>query len=795
MSEVHVCAVPNLVFEKMDHLHNWMIFLLFIMADQQVMCVTFHIVPSPDSPCPGRLTGEPCLTLQQYTSGEYRLYVSDPSSITLEFQPGRLVLGRNDFIASNLDSFVMTSVNSTSFDCTSARLVEIKSIQNVRISGIRFSRCRCRIESATMVTLKETSFQRNTLDSALYVGQSSATVIMCLFSDNNQVALRGNGSSFVIDQSTFMRNGNLRGDGSRNSAVLIENGQNKTVTVTNSNFTGNVDSSFYGMGALSVVVDLLEVFNTTFVSNAGTRVGALSIQTSESSVTLRHCSFINNKADYRGGAVFTMSSISIYQSKFIDNIVTPDRFRFRDGINGGAVYLTGANSLVSIHQSTFMNNTVDGGNGGAIYVTGDNASISIYQSALTNNTVTVGDGGAVYIRGDNSHIVTEQSSLTDNNATGGSGGAVYSDGRNADISITETTFSHNLASTCGALDINDFQHYSVRFDRTTFTYNTATSNRGGVMCIRNASISVLDSTFSHNRATGNAGVFSVDDSDFTIRRATFDNNTVGANGGVIATEFFRTTFTISQASFTNNRASESGGVMYVGRKGSQVKVSRSAIDSNYATRGGVIAILGSSLEITRTNIFDNTADKGEDISACNSDVTVSEQLLTSTDPVYSVCTLFDGDINETSTTPDLPSTTSRPLPDTTTVTSRSTTAVLPTEPSNTSVYFELNGEVYLNNSVVPLLEVGEDDSALLCKTDLTDCCGTPPNRFGHFYYPSGVMVPVRNLGHSFYRNRGVQEVRLNRREGATSPAGKFRCEVPDAKGTTQNQYIDLVTDE
>ena len=247
--------------------------------------------------------------------------------------------------------------------------------------------------------------------------------------------------------------------------------------------------------------------------------------------------------------------------------------------------------------------------------------------------------------------------------------------------------------------------------------------------------------------------------------------------------------------------------MYVGRKGSQVEISRSTIDFNNASRGGFATILGSSLEITKTNIVNNTAESGEVISACNSDITVSDKLLTFTDPTYSVCTLFNGDINETdsiyevtttdtpftTTTTDVPDTTSGLMPNTTPM---SATTSLPTEPSIISgpVYFELNGKVYPNNSVISLSEVGENEHALLCKTDLTTCCATPPNRSGEFYYPNGDTVTVKRLEHGFYRDRGAQEVRLNRREGVGSPSGRFHCAVPDASGTTQNLFIHLLND-
>ncbi len=51
------------------------------------------------------------------------------------------------------------------------------------------------------------------------------------------------------------------------------------------------------------------------------------------------------------------------------------------------------------------------------------------------------------------------------------------------------------------------------------------------------------------------------------------------------------------------------------------------------------------IEINRTNIFNNTASFGGMISACNSEVTVlEEELFVSEDPVYSFCTLYDGDV-------------------------------------------------------------------------------------------------------------------------------------------------------
>ena len=105
----------------------------------------------------------------------------------------------------------------------------------------------------------------------------------------------------------------------------------------------------------------------------------------------------------------------------------------------------------------------------------------------------------------------------------------------------------------------------------------------------------------------------------------------------------------------------------------------------------------------------------------------------------------------------------------------------------------LNGEPLGNNSVVSIFDIGEGDSALLCKTSRKNCCHIPPNRLGEFFYPNGVMVPIKRALQTFYRNRGEQEVRLNRREGFSSPStGTYHCEIPDANGVTQRLFIQLV---
>ena len=105
----------------------------------------------------------------------------------------------------------------------------------------------------------------------------------------------------------------------------------------------------------------------------------------------------------------------------------------------------------------------------------------------------------------------------------------------------------------------------------------------------------------------------------------------------------------------------------------------------------------------------------------------------------------------------------------------------------TGVYISLNGVVV---SEVAIADIGEgDDGALLCFTDLIQCCRNDDTSsgmaLGEWFFPNGSAVPVGGADGDFYKNRRPSVVRLNRRSNATSPIGQFCCEVPDAISTNQ----------
>ncbi len=109
-------------------------------------------------------------------------------------------------------------------------------------------------------------------------------------------------------------------------------------------------------------------------------------------------------------------------------------------------------------------------------------------------------------------------------------------------------------------------------------------------------------------------------------------------------------------------------------------------------------------------------------------------------------------------------------------------------PITGDVYFMLRGKNYTDGDTVMITDIGEGDNALLCVTDNTKCCRTGSD--GEFFYPDGTAVGFSSTN-PIYRNRGEQVVRLNRRNGATSPLGRYRCAIPDASGVTRSITITI----
>ena len=376
-----------------------------------------------------------------------------------------------------------------------------------------------------------------------------------------------------------------------------------SVTATNCNISGNTASQHGGaIFSLSSVI----VTNCNISSNTANQSGG-AIYNQWHSVTISHATLSDNRASTQGGAFYSGSELICDRCEFLNNLAA----------DGGAVFVNASSYFTSCE---FYNNNAQNF-GGAIHITGTNSSTSVLDGIFVNNTaVTLG------------------------------GGAIYSNSRYSNVSISSSTFTHNTASYCSVLDVDEYYHFNVSITDSIFTSNTATGTLlgGGVACVRNASVTIRGSAFRYNHAHLHGGVFHMDESRVLVDESLFLNNSATANGGVFYTYLHPSAYEVRRSEFSYNSAGEDGGVLYIGRVNSRVTISQCVFTYNDASdRGGVAALIGSSLhiDVSRTHIFNNTARLGGIISACNSEVNVGAgELFMSADPVYSFCTLYNGNL-------------------------------------------------------------------------------------------------------------------------------------------------------
>ena len=185
--------------------------LLFSNAVQYSSSERFTIIPSPDSPCPGEFTGEPCLTLQQYVTNP-----SLSSNITFELHPGNHSLA-SQISMQNINSFTMRANPSATVTCNQ-QLREpfyFYQLQQVYVSGITFVGCRMAMSYVTNAIIERnssfvggTSFRCCYSGRALYAYRSSVLIRQCNISNNRvyRGAIYGSQSTFIIEQATFRMN-------------------------------------------------------------------------------------------------------------------------------------------------------------------------------------------------------------------------------------------------------------------------------------------------------------------------------------------------------------------------------------------------------------------------------------------------------------------------------------------------------------------------------------------------------------------------------------------------------------
>jgi len=306
--------------------------------------------------------------------------------------------------------------------------------------------------------------------SAINIDASDCTINNCVF-ENCQVnqggAIHGSASASntQITNCNFTNNeGRWGGSG---GAIYFAGSDNKidgcnfeqntagsygavysagNLAITNSNFNQNIASgsaAVYSGGTLTVR-------NSNFTSN-GRAIEA------HSDAELTDCKVENHESS--NAAVTVLGTATVRNSNFTSN-------KASNG-NGGALDVTGANSVVD--NCNFIGNEVTQAYlyGGAVQLGGSGSTIS--NSNFEQNSA--GHGGALNIEA--SGVTIDNCNFTDNSAATGGAISVYHD----DATISNCNFNENSAtSQGGAIYIADDCHNAQMTD-SNFTDNNAATGK------------------------------------------------------------------------------------------------------------------------------------------------------------------------------------------------------------------------------------------------------------------------------------------------------------------------------
>ena len=499
------------------------------------------------------------------------------------------------------DTQVMFKLANSTFD---------RNIFSDEGTCISFTELPHSIHSASSdITLENVKFSRNKFSSNGLVflkmdnGNQNVRLQNVIFIDNRPLSDAGrrdstsSGDSECIIRSTgvniIINSSNFTSEAARSFTVK---GSNISLKIYNSRFSGHTVKGNGGAISLKgTSLDMLNVFNSSFVNTTAAQGGAINIEcTNVYSVSFEDSCFKDNTAiSGGGGAVCIHSTGSVlndaeylakdmlkfhYNGQSSEklpeiNITKCDFNNANSSLDGGAVYINAVKASIRLRHSTFTN-CITNRIGGAVFVTSISA-LKVHQSLFFNNTAL--RGGAISMPYSNScnacHIAIERSTFSNNNAI--TGGAIYI--RNAILTFQTVTMESNRAQYGGAVALYSFSVLNAR-----------------------------DSQFFNNTALYNGGAFDVTNVDynisvFVVQECYFDSNYVlgklGSGGAIYVSNLHPAYFMsvlITNTTFNNCWSDGDGGAIFLGiqQGNARLKVKSSRFVDNYSMKhqGGAIIV-------------------------------------------------------------------------------------------------------------------------------------------------------------------------------------------------------------
>ncbi len=382
----------------------------------------------------------------------------------------------------------------------------------------------------------------------------------------------------------------------RGGAIFMDS-PGATLIVRRSHFTGN---------------------QVNYNNDANTRGAAIAVQGAASQLILEDSVLSNNTSERYGGAIAVEGNVTPAHLAITDSLINDNTAL---EVDGGAIF--GNLAVITVTRSTLDNNRAPANDrmGGAVYLTGVGSALTLDGSTLSNN-LGFRQGGAIYASGNDIRInVLNGSRLTGNatadNDTYAYGGAIYLSGNRAALTISASDVCTNTSANYGGaiyVDGNsDTDQARLTITDSQINANEATLYNGGGIWADQTLISIANSTVDHNRAP-----------------------TAGRLGGGIYLTGLNTSLALDHTSVSGNLVGRAGAGIYASGNYIQMTVQNgSAIDGNESTedndlaQGGGIYLygIGVRLDIADSSIADNIAERfGGGVYLSNNSTTIPGQL-------------------------------------------------------------------------------------------------------------------------------------------------------------------------
>jgi|GEM_PF-1775746 len=356
----------------------------------------------------------------------------------------------------------------------------------------------------------------------------------------------------------------------------------------------------------------------TYNNDVNTRGAAIAVQGAASRLILEDSVLANNTSERYGGAIAVEGNVMPAHLAITDSLINDNTAL---EVDGGAIF--GSLAVITVTRSTLDNNRalVNDRMGGAVYLTGAGSALTLDGSTLSNN-LGFRQGGAIYASGNDIRVnVLDGSVLTGNstadNDTYAYGGAIYLFGNRAALNISASTVSTNTSINYGGaiyIDGNsDTDQARLTITDSEINANEATFYNGGGIWADQTLVSIANSTVDHNRAP-----------------------TGGRLGGGIYLTGLNTSLALDHTSVSGNLVGRAGAGIYASGNYIQMTVQNgSAIDGNESTedndaaQGGGIYLygIGVKLDIADSSIADNIAERfGGGVYLSNNSTTIPGQL-------------------------------------------------------------------------------------------------------------------------------------------------------------------------